>query len=305
MSDAVSRLRKAITEFSIPLPDAHELLFPNLCSQRGRIWKTLLGIGANVSVYEYLRYLELGPILSDIPQITKDYDRITKDSYFIRTRGITVAPCHRIFRATLNWYLEQHPARVPSYMRPGGVVELTQGPLRFLIQFLKVMPELDAFFCFREWYALLEPLLSSDERSGLVGPTEVSKLILAEYLRLLGIPAAQEDGLNMSPQAKLEMAGYTLFLSGHTYVAKDEETDVLVLWDSMIAYGYHLNFYLILARFLITYGIHRVQISTGVQHEQPKLQDPHQLLKVALMLLNSTPPHVLEQVFKYTYTRII
>ena len=310
MERSVGRLRRALTLHTIPLPSENDLLFSDLCSQRGRIWKTLLGIGSNVAVHEYLHFLDSGPLRGSIPQITKDYDRITKESAFIRHRAISERPCQRVFLASLNWYLHRHPDRLGAYLNRHGAVEIAQGPLRLLIQFLKVMPELDAFFCFREYYALLEPLFSistdpADPRSfpGLIALTRISELVLVEYLRLTGTTATPADAFSMTPQKKLEGFAFGLYSSGHTYQEKDEENDILVLWDSLIAYGYHLNFYLILARLLISYRHTGIEALTGVQHKHPKLQDPHQLLKAAFALLSTTPRHVLAKVFQYTYTR--
>lgn len=294
-----SELRRSIFKKQVPYFSREELLLPELPTQRGRIWKILLGVDSStVSVAEYLRCYDLPYVQADLGQIEKDWKRATQSPLVKRRAPECV--CQRVFRAVLNWWFEKtldRPKIRESYLNKDKV-DITQGPLRHLLRFLTVMPELDAFFCFREWYALVEPSVSVSPSGGLKNTLELSLLVAAEYYALCKQPKPTGcDYFGCPPQ----IIAYAWLSSGHTQVLADEESDYLVIWDAMVARGYHFNFYLSLARLLLTYPNPSTLPTKTVQSEQQPAVSSRELINRARLREKNSSEAVRQQVLRLTY----
>lgn len=208
------------------------------CSLRGLIWKALLGIGL-IDTNEYANLVQSGPSVDD-SRVREDARRTFAKSDDFNTR----VPTDKIIRL-LN-----------AYIRWRGNVRgvYAQSMSLLAAPFLYIMPEPDAFHCFR---ALLDSKVGayvqrySGARSACVLLDRCIESLLPDLHAVLEKHQLYAEVYAFPVMSSLGMCVRPLY-------------DTVRLWDIILAFGVHLHIVFTLARLALR-GDHLVSIahSTG------------------------------------------
>jgi cell cycle arrest protein BUB2 len=298
---AVYKLRCAIVKWGLPCQSDEEKSSGE-SSLRGRVWKTLLGV-RYVDASEYLHYLSLGrcPNAKDHEQIEKDHKRTfqyRKSAWLLKR--MPLRRCERLVSAIVHWKIDVE-LRALGFERGDGndgcndalaALErrefVTQSMLRHCGLFLAVMPELDAFYCFRHWLQRCVPgLLSSNMRGA-----KLCCPIFDDELRRHAPDLAARLGRTATVYA------FSHLLSMHTYAVNDEPDEIVKLWDAFVAFGPHLNFFCLLARVLLLRAPLLASAAPTNLLQQNKLPplDACDTIRLALALIIATPADTFQRI---------
>uniref|UniRef100_A0A7S1TC88 Rab-GAP TBC domain-containing protein n=1 Tax=Compsopogon caeruleus TaxID=31354 RepID=A0A7S1TC88_9RHOD len=223
--DPVDRIRKLLGKYGLP-DNASEISvrhFPH-SSLRGVVWKVLLRIG-RIDVDGYVHLVSLGPSKDD-EKIRSDASRtFARDGEFIRR--VSREQISRL----LNAFVHLKGNRKGAYIQS---MSLLSAP------FLYLMPEPEAFDCFRSFLASEIP----EYVRNYAGVREGCKL-LDEFL------AIKAPDLHRRLTAHGLHAEHFAFSSISTLNAFPSVSDTVRLWDFELAFGAHWAVLFILARLVI------------------------------------------------------
>eukprot|EP00743_Colponemidia_sp_Colp-15_P005635 GILK01006059.1.p1 GENE.GILK01006059.1~~GILK01006059.1.p1 ORF type:complete len:373 (-),score=43.19 GILK01006059.1:160-1173(-) len=227
------RVRRLILNEGLPdeTPEesSGEVVERGLCTLRGRVYKLLLRMKADeVNAQEYIDLIERGPSLSaeqigfDIPRTCPEpgfYNRVSKDKM---TR-------------LLNAFVHS----------VGG--SYVQGMNQLCAPFLFEMPEVEAFFCYRKFITgQLPRYVQSGVKTGFAGVLDGLELLDAvietldpELHRFLMSKKLVTSKMYAFPAVCTLMAIYKPF------------SEVLRLWDFLLAFGVHLNVLAAASQFIL------------------------------------------------------
>lgn len=195
------------------------------CSLRGLVWKALLGIGT-VDVQEYTDIVRKGPSADD-SRVREDTKRTFPKNYdFVRK-----VPNEKLVRV-LNAY-------VHSAGNVRGVY--TQSMSLLLAPFLYVMPEPDAFHCFRVYLRVKIPEYVR-KYTGAKRGCELLDACLRSTNRSL-YDLFRSSGLNA------EVYAFPNISSLGACVPPIDDT--IRLWDIQLAFGVHMHVLFTLSRLLL------------------------------------------------------
>lgn len=219
-------LRRLILLRGLPI-DANALDTPSFgrCSLRGLLWKALLGVGL-IDADEYATLVTSGPSVDD-SRVREDARRTFAKSDDFNTR----VPTDKIIRL-LN-----------AYVRCRGNVRgiYAQSMSLLAAPFLYVMPEPDAFHCFRTF---LDAKVStyvqrySGARSACALLDRCVESVLPELHSVLAEHSLYAEVYAFPVMSSLGMCVRPL-------------CDTVRLWDIILAFGIHLHIVFTLARLAI------------------------------------------------------
>ncbi|KAI0565987.1 Rab-GTPase-TBC [Gracilaria domingensis] len=192
------------------------------CSLRGMIWKALLGVGV-VDVDEYATLVRKGPS-SDDSRVREDARRTFSKSDDFTTR----VPTEKIIRV-LNAYVWSCDNQRGVYAQS---MSLLAAP------FLYVMPEPDAFHCFRIFLERKVPLYVQRYSGARYGCELLEKCLKATHPKLHQLFA--RHGLNPEVYAFPSISSLGACVQ--------PMSDTVRLWDVQLAYGVHMHILFTLAR---------------------------------------------------------
>eukprot|EP00767_Chilomastix_cuspidata_P003080 gnl/Chilomastix_cuspidata/3200.p1 GENE.gnl/Chilomastix_cuspidata/3200~~gnl/Chilomastix_cuspidata/3200.p1 ORF type:complete len:345 (-),score=160.20 gnl/Chilomastix_cuspidata/3200:962-1996(-) len=190
------------------------------CSLRGKVWKALLRI-PEIDASEYFGLVAKGPSTLD-GKIRQDTFR-TFDSNQLFAQRVPEEQLIRLLNAFVHDIQERPLAAAPGL----GYV---QGMNVLCAPLLYVMPEVEAFFCFRRLVKCVCPFYVTQNIEGVMAGVELldrviaaADPVLAEHLRThdvhahtWGVPPVMTFGAASPPLA-----------------------EVLILWDFLLAFGLH------------------------------------------------------------------
>lgn len=220
-------IRRLLLLEGVP-PDANELathLFGR-CSLRGLVWKALLGVGA-VDANEYSLLVRKGPS-SDDSRVREDARRTFSKNDDFTTR----VPTEKMIRL-LNAY-------VWSCNNKRGVYAQSMSLLA--APFLYVMPEPDAFHCFRVFLQQKVPAYVRRYAGARRGCELLDKCLIATHPTLHKLFA--DHGLNSEVYAFPSISSLGACVQ--------PMSDTVRLWDVQLAFGVHMHILFTLARLLLS-----------------------------------------------------
>lgn len=221
-----SLLRRSVLLNGLP-SDANSMnsnLFGR-CSLRGLVWKALLGIGT-VNVNEYADLVRQGPSAED-SRVREDARRtFSKSDDFT-----TIVPTEKIIRL-LNAYV-----RACGNLR--GIYAQSMSLLA--APFLYVMPEPDAFHCFRLFLREKIPTYVKRYSGARYGCELLDKCLNTIDPQLHKVFAAH----NLSPEV------YAFPSISSLGACVQPISDTVRLWDIQIGFGVHMHILFTLARLLL------------------------------------------------------
>eukprot|EP01028_Stygiella_incarcerata_P001649 TRINITY_DN12949_c0_g1_i1.p1 TRINITY_DN12949_c0_g1~~TRINITY_DN12949_c0_g1_i1.p1 ORF type:complete len:335 (-),score=93.33 TRINITY_DN12949_c0_g1_i1:254-1258(-) len=247
-----------------------------LGSLRGRLWMLFLRVDS-VSVDKYHSLVKKGPSESDQVIIADDVRRtFSSDANFhkIVDKNRITRCLHAIVHAAKE---EGDESGLPMCYYQGENV--IAGML------LSVMPEVDAFFSLSRFLKVFIPTYFSANNIGAVAGCalvrEVLKTadpIVSEYLQTSGAVAMQY--------------AFAALLSFSANAKPLDE--VAQLWDVYMAYGFHLNIFVVVGRILATKDsfMNDKYPNPGLALQETAL-DASSAIETALALLQKCPPRLL------------
>lgn len=196
------------------------------CSLRGLVWKALLGIGS-VDADEYASLVRQGPSVED-SRIREDAPRtFSKNADFVSR-----VPTDKLIRLLNAYILSTASNKRGAYAQS---MSLLAAP------FLYVMPEPDAFHCFRVFLQRSIPAYVHRYSGARRGCELLDRCLLATHPNLHAVLA--RHGLNS------EVYAFPVVSSLGACVPP--LADTVRLWDIQLAFGAHLHILFILARLLL------------------------------------------------------
>lgn len=192
------------------------------CSLRGLVWKVLLGIG-HVDVDEYTQLVKRGPSIVD-SRVREDARRTFAKSDDFTTR----VPTSKIIRV-LNAYVMHHGNQRGIYAQS---MSLLAAP------FLYIMPEPDAFHCFRSF---LEYKVTSyiEKYAGARSACQLLDRCIMKCLPDLHQILNKHD---------LYAEVYAFPVMSSLGMCVRPVYDTVRLWDIVLAFGIHMHIIFTLAR---------------------------------------------------------
>lgn len=198
------------------------------CSLRGLVWKALLGIGT-VDANEYASLVRQGPS-SDDSRVREDARRTFSKNDDFTTR----VPNEKMIRL-LNAYVRACGNKRGVYAQS---MSLLAAP------FLYVMPEPDAFHCFRVFLQDKVPSYVKRYSGARQGCELLDKCLLATHPALYQLFA--DHGLNAEVYAFPSISSLGACVQ--------PMSDTVRLWDIQLAFGVHMHILFTLARLLLSSG---------------------------------------------------
>lgn len=196
------------------------------CSLRGLVWKALLGIGT-VDANEYASLVREGPSADD-SRVREDARRTFSKNDDFTTR----VPNDKIIRL-LNAYVRACGNKRGVYAQS---MSLLAAP------FLYVMPEPDAFHCFRVFLQEKVPTYVKRYSGARHGCQLLDRCLLATHPSLHELLASH--GLNAEVYAFPSISSLGACVQ--------PMSDTVRLWDIQLAFGVHMHVLFTLARLLLS-----------------------------------------------------
>ncbi|CAN8076807.1 unnamed protein product [Agarophyton chilense] len=219
----IDSLRRLVLFEGLPC-DANDLNTTEFgrCSLRGITWKKFLGVGV-IDVNEYTALVRKGPS-SDDSRVREDARRtFSKSDDFI-----TRVPTQKIIRV-LNAYVWSCDNQRGIYAQS---MSLLAAP------FLYVMPEPDAFHCFRIFLEQKVPSYVKRYSGARYGCALLEKCLMTTHPKLHQLFA--KHGLNPEVYAFPSISSLGACVQ--------PMSDTVRLWDIQLAYGVHMHILFTLAR---------------------------------------------------------
>lgn len=196
------------------------------CSLRGIVWKALLGIGT-VDINEYASLVRQGPSADD-SRVREDARRTFSKNDDFTSR----VPNDKIIRV-LNAYVRSCGNKRGVYAQS---MSLLAAP------FLYVMPEPDAFHCFRVFLREKVPTYVKRYAGARKGCALLDQCIIATHPALHELFAAH--GLNAEVYAFPSISSLGACVQ--------PMSDTVRLWDIQLAFGVHMHILFTLSRLLLS-----------------------------------------------------
>ncbi|KAH7104240.1 bub2 protein [Auriculariales sp. MPI-PUGE-AT-0066] len=274
IDDAVRKLRRLILVEGIPDADA---------TLRPRIWKILLRVD-ELSADKYVAFVARGP--SDFR------DKITNDTF--RTLATDGAFKERVSEHMLVRCLDAFVWR--NQERPNPVFDFTyvQGMNVLAAPFLYSMPsEIEAFYCFSRFIEHCCPLYVQPTLEGVHRGLK----LLDRCLKIV------DPDLFAYLRSKKLAAEIYAFPSVLTFCACTPPlSEVLKLWDFLLAYGVHLNVLCVIAQLLLM----RDELMDSPSPMKllrvlPPL-DAQPIIAIAVTLVRDLPAELYDELVRHPYT---
>ncbi|KAJ3379535.1 hypothetical protein HDU92_006625 [Lobulomyces angularis] len=227
LKDSLKIIRKMILQDGIPtlLMEKENMA---VCTLRGKIWKILLGV-YKVNAKEYTDLVE--------KKESENFDKIKNDCFrTLKTdKNFLFKVDFDMISRVLNafvWKTKNQPVSRLINLKYSYV----QGMNVLAAPFLYVMPELDAFYSFTNFIQSNCPLYVQPALEGLLDKClKVVDLELYKYLK----------------NKKLNASIYA-FPSIMTFSACTSPlSEVLKIWDFLLAYGFHLNILCVISQLIL------------------------------------------------------
>lgn len=220
----VQELRRLVLLEGLP-KDANAISMNARCSLRGLVWKALLGLG-RVDVNEYARLVNEGPSADD-SRVREDARRtFSKNDDFVAR-----VPNDKMIRL-LNAYVRACGNTRGIYAQS---MSLLAAP------FLYVMPEPDAFHCFRVLLQQKVPLYVKRYAGAREGCSLLDRCLAATDPKLHALFA----------QYGLYPEVYAFPSISSLGACVPPMSDTVRLWDIQLAFGVHMHILFTLARLLL------------------------------------------------------
>lgn len=203
----------------------HTQLFGR-CSLRGLVWKALLGIGT-IDTNEYASLVRQGPSADD-SRVREDARRTFSKNDDFTSR----VPNDKIIRV-LNAYVRSCGNKRGVYAQS---MSLLAAP------FLYVMPEPDAFHCFRVFLREKVPSYVKRYTGARKGCSLLDQCLISTHPALHDLFAAH--GLNAEVYAFPSVSSLGACVQ--------PMSDTVRLWDIQLAFGVHMHILFTLARLLLS-----------------------------------------------------
>ncbi|KAI9201983.1 bub2 protein [Polychytrium aggregatum] len=204
------------------------------CSLKGRVWKCLLGV-YSLSAKDYSRLIDKGPC--DV------YDKIKNDTFrtMATDRKFTKRVQENMLSRALNafvWKVKE----LPTHRLLNLKFSYVQGMNVLMAPFLYCMPELDAFHAYAQFIQHVCPLYVQPAMEGV----HCGVKLLEQCLKIL-----DPELYSHLKRKKVEATVYA-FPSVLTLCACTPPlSELLKLWDFLLAYGVHLNILCIVAQLMM------------------------------------------------------
>lgn len=196
------------------------------CSLRGLVWKALLGLG-QIDVFEYSTLVAQGPSADD-SRVREDARRTFSQNDDFTTR----VPTEKLIRL-LNAYVHSCGDKTGIYAQS---MSLLAAP------FLYVMPEPDAFHCFRVFVQQKVPSYVKRYVGVRRGCTLLDECLLSTEPQLHSL--LMKHGLNAEVYAFPSVSSLGACVQ--------PMSDTVRLWDIQLAFGVHMHILFTLSRLLLS-----------------------------------------------------
>lgn len=289
LQGALKKLRKMVLCDGVPDEEASKKRLSSASGLRGRIWKALLGIH-RISALDYITLLEKGPCDVYDSKIKNDTFRtLATDHCF--TGRVEEGMIARVLNAFVWKAKDQPPSRLINLK-----FSYVQGMNVLAAPFLYSMPELDAYFSFASFIQHSCPLYVQPSLEGVHCGIKLFDMCLKHL----------EPSLHKFLKAKrLEAITYA-FPSIMTFSACTQPlSELLKLWDFLLAFGIHLNVLCVVAQVvLIQDEIVKSQSPMKVLRTLPDL-DARAIITVTMRLLPNLTDSLYDMLVRHPFDPMI
>jgi cell cycle arrest protein BUB2 len=282
-------LRQLVLEEGLPPESEFErTTCATKCTLRGRVWKVLLGL-TKVDAAEYISIISRGP--------SKHEEKIDNDLH--RTLASNKEFSSRVSQSVLCRLLNGYVNRQELSQRNKQGEESTaatyyvQGMNVLAAPFLYVMTEVDAFFAFKHFLGNNCPRYVT---KSLVGVHDGHKL--ADMVLQVCDPQLHEFLAQQQLSAEMTLFPTILSLS----VNRRPMSEVLKLWDVLLAYGVHLNIVFIVANLIL---IREIIFLKSPAQNQKLINAGYDLPPLKANLIVSLSMHLLRRIPGDLYAQLL
>ena len=294
--DALRRL--ILLEGLPPETENERVTCTTKCSLRGKVWKILLGL-RKVDAANYISIISRGPSKHE-EKIDNDLHRTLASNKEFSSRVSQAALC-RLLNGYVNAKELSHRHDKRTYGGKAVPVKKQQLDMTYYVQgmnvlaapFLYVMTEVDAFFAYERFLSNHCPRYV---KKSLVGAHDGHKLV---DMVLRACDAELYDFLSKQ-QLSSEMTLFPTILSFS--VNRQPMSQVLKLWDVLLAYGVHLNIVFIVAQLIL---IRDLIFANSPGGNQKMINKGHGLPPLKASLIISLSMHLLRKIPDDLYAQIL